>query len=371
MLNIIVKERRPSERKTYVEVDGVQYVLADVYESIESPVVSYRTYYRRVQNCLVPNGWVSFESLEYAGILDKLWSDYSGVGGAEKFIYEETKLSEHTGKEFPTFSFFLYLIGRYDDKNVLKRRLKDGWSVDQSLTVPITNGTRGNKWQVYCATHKILNLKYIGITRFTLEDRKMNHYWSNGSKAKFKKYLIEYDPISFDWEILESDILNKKLASERERYWIRHFDTVENGLNSNRGGSLGREIGKYFSYDGEEFVSIKQACEVLAKRFNSRPHIIEKRIRNGVPLDKPSRTHSKHPDAGSRHWRRWKSLLKLHPENVSDSWKDYESYKADTLPSFSEGMRMTRIDDTKPWGVDDTPDSLKRVGFFSKTTLKG
>lgn len=91
------------------------------------------------------------------------------------------------------------------------------------------------KKSIYKITNIINNKCYIGQT--TDPTRRWREHKSQGygqEKNKklyyaFSKYGIE----NFTFEILEENIEN---YNEREKYWIRYYDSYENGYNMTEGG---------------------------------------------------------------------------------------------------------------------------------------
>ena len=97
---------------------------------------------------------------------------------------------------------------------------------------------------IYKYTNKINNHVYIGQT-INLKDRQYKHQWaSQNETAKdynsqlhqaFRKYGIE----NFDFEILveiSPEDYSSKLLNELEKYFIKYYDSYENGYNATPGG---------------------------------------------------------------------------------------------------------------------------------------
>jgi group I intron endonuclease len=90
---------------------------------------------------------------------------------------------------------------------------------------------------IYKHTNIITGKSYIGRTIFSIEKRWKSHISSakNGSTYDFHESIRKYGESNFISEILEeckeSDIIN------REEYWIKYYDTYNNGYNMNEGGS--------------------------------------------------------------------------------------------------------------------------------------
>lgn len=76
---------------------------------------------------------------------------------------------------------------------------------------------------------------YIGMTSKMPEQR-----WLEGKgyspKTKFGKAIAKYGWSNFTHEILEAGIPSLSQAQEREKYYIKLFDSFKNGYNSTEGG---------------------------------------------------------------------------------------------------------------------------------------
>lgn len=84
---------------------------------------------------------------------------------------------------------------------------------------------------IYKWTCKINNKSYIGQTTDP-DKRYISHIYST-SKDKFHEALKYYGLINFDYEIIEeTDNLD-----EREVYWIKYYDSFNNGYNTKIGGN--------------------------------------------------------------------------------------------------------------------------------------
>lgn len=96
------------------------------------------------------------------------------------------------------------------------------------------------KWLVYRHTNNTSGKSYIGITKHTIEHRWARHVTvakSGGSKSyHFQRAIALYG--KFDWthEILLDDIGTIDEANAFEKYYIKKYDTFENGYNSTYGG---------------------------------------------------------------------------------------------------------------------------------------
>lgn len=90
---------------------------------------------------------------------------------------------------------------------------------------------------IYSITHKRNGQMYIG--------RSVNHpnkRWSqhihmsrkNKPPTDISYYMKEQGIDSFAFDIIEE--CDRDEVGERERYWIRYYNTYNNGFNSNPGG---------------------------------------------------------------------------------------------------------------------------------------
>ncbi|MFP3357597.1 GIY-YIG nuclease family protein [Planococcus sp. SIMBA_143] len=95
-------------------------------------------------------------------------------------------------------------------------------------------------YTIYKATNTINDECYIGVTRFTLDERKKKHlidYKLDTFKhRKFYAALNEYGEDAFTWEAIDT-ASNKADAINREKYWIGYYDSCKHGYNANTGGS--------------------------------------------------------------------------------------------------------------------------------------
>lgn len=135
---------------------------------------------------------------------------------------------------------------------------------------------------IYKYTNKINNMSYIGQTINT-EQRRIEHE-NCLSKDKFHTALRYYGIINFEYSILESNIPEENL-DERERYWIKYYDSFNNGYNSSPGGEQLRlrlprktrkELGLYYGgriiygyklNDKKEYVIDKTQSKIIKLVF--------------------------------------------------------------------------------------------------------
>lgn len=85
---------------------------------------------------------------------------------------------------------------------------------------------------IYKITNNINGNSYVGLKTSTVEDSE-NYY---GSGKLIQDAIKKYGKYNFTKEILERDIANFELLCERERYYIKLYNTKENGYNMTDGG---------------------------------------------------------------------------------------------------------------------------------------
>lgn len=108
---------------------------------------------------------------------------------------------------------------------------------DDDLWVPLTEHkeTFNLESVVYLITNPD-GLHYVGKTAGKSR-RRMNYYVLKDCKAQRRLYesLVKYGPENHQLRILEFS-LEKEELNDREMYWIKHYDSFNNGLNLSHGG---------------------------------------------------------------------------------------------------------------------------------------
>lgn len=93
-----------------------------------------------------------------------------------------------------------------------------------------------NTYIVYAHINKINNKKYIGQTRYTLEDRARKNGYGYHDQPKFWHAIQKYGWDNFEHKILYSN-LSQEEANIIEIQLIKDLDTIKNGYNVSPGGS--------------------------------------------------------------------------------------------------------------------------------------
>jgi len=355
-LYLTVKEyqQKYRGRKTWVDVGYSQIDLLEYFQNNSTrAAVSYRIFWQRLKR-LIKSYAVDESLLEDALTFSSSdWISFYGGGRHRSFYYGGDLFPDYFGKKFHGFSAFLKTVGRYADKDVVWSRLKAGWDIDSALSIPVDVGTE-RTGRIYKITRLKTGQIYVGLTRSTIEQRWSFHVRNalNGAKTKLSKTIRKDSPSGFSIETIEDDIRESITLGEREIYWVNKLNTLgPQGLNMAKPGNLGGAKGVQFEWEGRTFSSITEAAYVLGQERNLPSYVVESRLRSGEPLPTKSRKHSKHPDAGSNLFRRWLALKKRYPSEVDPEWSDsFDAFKADVSPSLRQELRLTRIDNSKPWG---------------------
>ena len=125
---------------------------------------------------------------------------------------------------------------------------------------------------IYKITNNITNKVYVGQTIQKLKDRWYRHCSSKGNKGELnmhiKRSIIKYGKENFSISLLEE--CNVEDLDERERYWIKFYNSYENGYNETIGGQDGRKPLK-LKNDIQEVIDLYnsgKSLRLVAKTFN-------------------------------------------------------------------------------------------------------
>lgn len=90
---------------------------------------------------------------------------------------------------------------------------------------------------IYLITNKLNNKQYVGKTEYTIIDRWKEHkknYKSLRDNMPIHKAMFKYGEGYF--EICQLEECDNSLLNEREKYWIKYYNTYYNGYNATLGG---------------------------------------------------------------------------------------------------------------------------------------
>lgn len=116
---------------------------------------------------------------------------------------------------------------------------------------------------IYIIKNNINNKVYIGQTIQALNIRLQNHKMASRIEdTKFYRAMRKYGEDNFFIELLET-VSNDKL-DERERYWIKEYDSYYSGYNSTLGGNGTPRIDyNLIIQEWEQGKSVKQISDIL------------------------------------------------------------------------------------------------------------
>lgn len=168
---------------------------------------------------------------------------------------------------------------------------------------------------IYKAENLINGKKYIGQTIQTLRIRKLSHMSSSkrGSDLALHRSIRKYGYKNFKWNVIEKNIKDKNILNERERYYIKYYNSFgKNGYNMDEGGT---GCFKLLDLDLNEikrlFIEENLSFSKIGKVFNVDGYTIKKRL-NSIGI-------------------------------YSDYYKDLSKYKNEIINLFENGISLKKI----------------------------
>lgn len=131
---------------------------------------------------------------------------------------------------------------------------------------------------IYCIHSLSTGKKYIGQTIEKMQRRVLRHFRTI-NETKISRAIQKYSKYDFVYGIVE-EIEDRNLLDEREQYWIKYYNSVDNGFNIKEGGKCARGykqsqssiekrrqklIGKSLSEDHKKKISKSHIGKVLSK----------------------------------------------------------------------------------------------------------
>ena len=131
---------------------------------------------------------------------------------------------------------------------------------------------------IYCIHNLSTNKKYIGQTVEKLQRRVVRHFRTI-NETKISRAIQKYTKYEFVYGIVEH-VDDISFLDEREKYWIKFYDAVENGFNIKEGGKCARGykqsqssiekrrqklIGKSLSDEHKQKISKAHMGKILSK----------------------------------------------------------------------------------------------------------
>lgn len=119
---------------------------------------------------------------------------------------------------------------------------------------------------IYLIRNIINNKVYVGQAMRTVEERFKEHLRkSDILNTHLSKAIRKYGKNNFYYEIIE-DNLPYNILLEREQYWIKYYNSYNNGYNDTQGGE------GYLKYSDEELLELWEKgfnCTEIAKILNA------------------------------------------------------------------------------------------------------
>ena len=141
---------------------------------------------------------------------------------------------------------------------------------------------------IYKITNKINGKSYIGQTIQNVKERFYQHCATKCSQAILNmvihKAINKYGKSNFTIEVIEE--VESTNLNDRERYWIRYYDSYNNGYNSTEGGQDGIKLFKNLDTESivREYKSGKSLREI-GRLFNvDKQSIKDLLVRNNINL---------------------------------------------------------------------------------------
>ena len=141
---------------------------------------------------------------------------------------------------------------------------------------------------IYKITNKVNGKSYIGQTIQNVKERFYQHCATKCSKAvsnmAIHRAIKKYGKSNFTVEVIEE--IDSANLNDRERYWIRYYDSYNNGYNSTEGGQDGIKLFKNLDTESivREYKSGKSLREI-GRLFNvDKQTIKDLLVRNNINL---------------------------------------------------------------------------------------
>ena len=141
---------------------------------------------------------------------------------------------------------------------------------------------------IYKITNKINGKSYIGQTIQNVKERFYQHCATKCSQSILNmvihKAINKYGKSNFTIEVIEE--VESTNLNDRERYWIRYYDSYNNGYNSTEGGQDGIKLFKNLDTESivREYKSGKSLREI-GRLFNvDKQTIKDLLVRNNINL---------------------------------------------------------------------------------------
>lgn len=93
--------------------------------------------------------------------------------------------------------------------------------------------------EIYKIINDVNDQIYIGKAVDGMERRRKTHLLQLHDGTDIHNAILDIGLEHFTWVLIESEIEDKSLLVEREKYWIAYYDSYKNGYNMTPGGEGG------------------------------------------------------------------------------------------------------------------------------------
>jgi hypothetical protein len=266
------RKSKPNRRQSIIiKVNG----LNKEYTTIKDAAIEFKLDPKLVRARITQHGWSPEEALDIVKRKKRKAHNSKKV----EFKFEDKSYSfESVSEAAHSMGLSEFLVfGRINNR---------GWTIEQALELsPPPEHSKTCYAYIYLITNTINDIKYVGQTLSSINDRLESHIKS-ASKHKPKNQhslahaITKYGRESFTIEQIDTaeslDELNRL-----ERYWIKTLNTLyPTGYNLNRGGS-GISQGQSIEVNSLKFPSISEA----AREHGISQRLVSERLRSGWTID--------------------------------------------------------------------------------------
>jgi len=179
------------------------------------------------------------------------------------------------------------------DLRLVDQRIKrEGWTLEEALgIVPRENkciqaydeNGDPNYGNIYLISNKINSKNYVGITVNDIEKRFNQHIYSatpRDPQGSLHFSINKYGSAAFYVKLIEKYPLAK--IQEREKYWIKFFDSYQNGYNQNIGGAGvgGKTVNLQICFNKKTYSSVSH----LERSLGINNGTLSARLRQGMTI---------------------------------------------------------------------------------------
>lgn len=186
---------------------------------------------------------------------------------------------------------------------------------------------------IYLIQNDINDHVYVGQTRHSIDNRWKQHcYASKRSDTilyrAMRKYGIEH------FSITEIEQCDNSLLDERERYWIKHYNSYGNGYNMTLGGEGAHTVNynEIFEHFQNNKNIYQTARELNVGKTTVRRYVQDQNIEYDRDRSQPKKIVMIDP----------KTLQPLHHYNsIAEAANSHDSWQRETIRDAVSGRRLS------------------------------